>query len=238
MARPDISVIIPVYNEAPNIEPLARQTGKALDGMALAAEILFVNDASEDETTRILERLHRDDPRIRAITMEERSGQSAAIWAGFRHAEGDVFVTLDGDLQNDPADIPAVLERLTDADMVCGWRVQRNDSRVKRISSRIGNGFRKALLHDTIHDTGCGLKAIRRECALSFVPFNGMHRFFASLALMHGFRVVEMPVSHHPRQAGKTKYGIGNRALRGFVDCFGVVWLRRRRVNLKARNET
>jgi len=230
----EISVVIPVFNEAGNVEPLAKQTLEALNTTGRSAEIVFVDDASNDGTPAALEKMRRHDPRVRTLRMDQRSGQSAALWAGFTHARGDIIATLDGDLQNDPSDLPPMLERLEECDLVCGWRVDRQDSTVKKISSTVGNSIRSLLLGKSIHDTGCGIKVFKRQCALDMNPFNGMHRFFSELAMLNGYRIEEMPVKHYPRSAGVTKYGVSNRALRGLVDCLGMRWLRKRHAPRRA----
>lgn len=234
----EISVVIPVFNEAGNIEPLADQTLKALDTIGRASEVIFVDDFSSDESVDVLKKIREKDSRIRIIRMDKRSGQSAAIWAGFRNARGNIIATLDGDLQNDPSDLPQMVEKLKDCDLVCGWRKDRNDSKVKLLSSLAGNSIRRLLLGKSIRDTGCGTKVFTRKCALDMIPFNGMHRFFAEIAIQNGYKIEEMPVKHHPRSAGRTKYGIGNRALRGLLDCFGVRWLRKRHAPLQCHEVT
>ncbi len=238
METVDISVVIPVFNESGNIEPLAEQTLQIFDKIGRPAELLFVDDASDDNSPEILAAMRKKDPRVRTIVMDQRSGQSAAIWAGFCQSRGDIIATLDGDLQNDPSDLPAMIEKIGDCDVVCGWRVDRQDDAVKLISSKVGNGIRKLLLGKSIHDTGCGTKVFKRQCALDMIPFNGMHRFFAEAALLNGYVIEEMPVKHHPRSAGTTKYGVGNRALRGLIDCFGVRWLRKRHAPRRAHEVT
>ncbi len=228
MENIEISVVIPVFNEYGNVKQLAEQTLQALDQTNTSFELIFVDDASVDDTPQALATLRQKDSRIRTIRMDQRSGQSAAIWAGFIRSHGDVIATLDGDLQNDPSDLPAMIKTLESYDMVCGWRVNRQDKVLKRISSSIGNSTRRLILGKSIHDTGCGTKVFKRQCALDMTPFNGMHRFFAEVAILNGYSITEMPVQHHPRRAGSSKYGIGNRAFRGLVDCFGVRWLRKR----------
>jgi len=234
MANIAISVVIPVFNEKGNLEPLTTQTLAALDTLGDPAELIFVDDCSDDDTPATLAGMRQRDARVRTLRMEQRSGQSAALWAGFNHARGGIIATLDGDLQNDPSDLPAMVEKLTTCDLVCGWRVDRKDNALKRISSIVGNSIRRLLLGSSIQDTGCGIKVFKRQCALDMTPFNGMHRFFAEVALLNGYTIAEMPVKHHPRNSGVTKYGVGNRALRGLIDCFGVRWLRKRHAPRRA----
>lgn len=234
MENIEISVVIPVFNESGNVKPLTEQTLKALDEIARPAELIFVDDASDDDTPEVLTTMRKQDSRVRTMRMDQRSGQSAAIWAGFSGSRGSIIATLDGDLQNDPSDLPAMVDKIGDHDMVCGWRVNRQDDVVKRISSIVGNSIRRLLLGKSIHDTGCGTKVFKRQCALDMNPFNGMHRFFSEVAILNGYSITEMPVKHHPRSAGTTKYGVGNRALRGLIDCFGVRWLRKRHAPRRA----
>ena len=234
MENIEISVVIPVFNESGNVKPLTEQTLKALDKIARPSELIFVDDASDDDTPEVLVAMRQKDSRVRTVRMDQRSGQSAAIWAGFSGSRGSIIATLDGDLQNDPSDLPAMVDKIGAHDMVCGWRVNRQDDAVKRISSIVGNSIRRLILGNSIHDSGCGTKVFKRQCALDMNPFNGMHRFFAEVAMLNGYSITEMPVKHHPRSAGTTKYGVGNRALRGLIDCFGVRWLRKRHAPRRA----
>jgi dolichol-phosphate mannosyltransferase len=175
---------------------------------------------------------------VRIIRFERNTGQSAAIYAGLKAAHGATAVLIDGDLQNDPADIPKLLaEIMHGADLVCGYRAQRRDTRVKRLTSRIANAVRSRFTKDGVRDTGCTLKAMRRECVSALVPFKGMHRFIPALVKGAGYRLVEIPVNHRPRRFGQSKYGLGNRAFRATVDMFGVRWLLSRRLNYEIREE-
>jgi dolichol-phosphate mannosyltransferase len=170
------------------------------------------------------------------IRFEKNSGQSAAIYAGLRAVRGATAVLIDGDLQNDPADIPRLLAEVArGADLVCGYRVKRQDTLVKRVTSRIANSVRSRFTKDGVRDTGCTLKAMRRECVSALVPFKGMHRFIPALVKAAGYRLIEVPVNHRPRRFGESKYSLGNRALRATIDMFGVRWLLSRRLNYKIR---
>jgi dolichol-phosphate mannosyltransferase len=228
---PAVSVVVPLFNEEENVSILESELDAALSG--LDHEIIFVDDGSVDRT---VERVV-SAPNIRIIRFERNTGQSAAIYAGLQAARGATAVLIDGDLQNDPADIPRLLTEIArGADLVCGYRVKRKDTLVKRLTSRVANAVRSRFTKDGVRDTGCTLKAMRRECTSALVPFKGMHRFIPALVKAAGYRVVEIPVNHRPRRFGQSKYGLGNRALRATVDMFGVRWLLARRLNYKVRN--
>ena len=226
-AAVDLSLVIPVYNELDNVRPLWDAIRPVLERSRRSWELLLVDDGSTDGGTEAMAALRRDEPRVRLLRIEPNRGQSAAFALGFRHARAPVIITMDADLQNDPEDIPLLLEALAEADLAIGWRHERRDPFLKRASSRIANSVRRGLVGDPFHDVGCSLKAFRREVVSHMVPFRGMHRFFPILAVMAGFRVREVKVRHHPRARGKTKYGVFNRLVGPLVDCFGVRWLRR-----------
>jgi len=230
-AIPAVSVVVPVFNEEENVSILQSELRAALSG--LDYEIVFVDDGSTDRSAEKIEAA----PNIRILRFERNTGQSAAIFAGIRAARGETIVMIDGDLQNDPADIPRLLEQISrGADLVCGYRAKRKDTLTKRMTSRIANSVRSRFTKDYVRDTGCTLKAMRRECADALVPFKGMHRFIPALIRGAGYRLVEIPVNHRPRRFGQTKYGFGSRALRATVDMFGVRWLLSRRFNYKIRD--
>jgi glycosyltransferase involved in cell wall biosynthesis len=227
-----VSVIVPVFNEEDNVSILQQELSRALTG--LDYEIIFVDDGSNDRTAERIER----SARIRILRFEKNTGQSAAMYAGLRAARGTNLVLIDGDLQNDPADIPRLLAEIEHgADLVCGYREKRKDTTVKRLTSRIANSVRSRFTKDGVRDTGCSLKAMRRECVGALIPFKGMHRFIPALVKGAGYRLVELPVSHRPRRFGQSKYGLRNRALRATVDMFGVRWLLSRQVNYKLRRD-
>ncbi|MCX7825818.1 MAG: glycosyltransferase family 2 protein [Verrucomicrobiae bacterium] len=240
MGSPYLSVIVPVYNEEENVASVAAEVAGVLDRATLDYEILFVNDCSSDGTGVRLDELRRANPRLRALHLARKTGQSGALYAGLRAARGEVIATLDGDGQNDPADILRLLERLRRGDvaMVCGWRTQRRDSLVKRISARIANRVRNWVTADGVHDTGACPRVFTRAVAEAMIAFNGMHRFMPALALMGGFKITEMPVAHRQRRHGVSKYGIGGRLLRGLFDLVGVLWLRRRVVRPVVERES
>lgn len=237
MEAPEISVVIPVYNEEENVPILVSELEEALKGLGKAYEILFVDDGSRDRSRdRILE-ARKNNPNIRIISFEENAGQTAAMDAGFRASRGDVIVTLDADLQNSPADIPLLLEKIPEYDIVCGWRAERQDPWVRRISSRIANAVRNALSQEEIRDIACSLKAYKRECFDKIKLYNGMHRFLPTLFKMEGFRAVEVRVRHFPRRFGAPKYNIRNRIVRSFVDLLAVRWMKKRRLSYRVRKE-
>jgi glycosyltransferase involved in cell wall biosynthesis len=222
-----LSVVIPVYNEAENIQPLVERLASALAGAPGQVELLFVDDGSTDGTLTLLKEAQARDARIRVAHFRSNLGQTAAMAAGFRLARGKAVVTIDGDLQNDPAEMLGLAGMLGEWDAVCGVRVQRQDTRWRRISSRIANGFRNWMTGDDIVDTGCTLKAYRRECVERLELYQGMHRFLPTLLKMRGFRVTQVPVSHHPRLSGKTKYGTWGRLKKGLADVWAVRWMKR-----------
>ena len=192
-------------------------------------ELILVDDGSTDGTLLRIER----SPNVRVLQLKKNAGQSAAMLVGMRAARGESIVLLDGDLQNDPRDISKLLAEIErGADLVCGYRVLRRDTLLKRLSSRIANFVRGRFVGDGVRDTGCTLKAMRRVCVDALVPFKGVHRFIPALVKNAGFTIVEIPVNHRPRQFGVSKYGLGNRALRATLDMFGVRWLQSRQLDL------
>jgi dolichol-phosphate mannosyltransferase len=238
--RVRLSVVAPAHNEEPNVERLVREVHDALAPLGIAWEFVIVDDGSADGTRRAVQGLMADRPWLRAVAMlgtppGRGNGQSAAFHAGFRAARGELIATLDADLQNDPADLPAMLELMgrEGADMVQGDRSHaRRDSAVRRVGSVVGRVFRRVILGDTVRDTGCSLRVMRREIAEALpLELKGMHRFIPVMARHMGFKVAEMRVNHRPREAGQTKYGMGivQRAVPGLVDCFAVRYMRSRR---------
>jgi dolichol-phosphate mannosyltransferase len=229
---PAVSVIVPLFNEEENMSILQSELKAALDG--IDHEMIFVDDGSIDRTLEQIETA----PNVRVIRFEKNTGQSAAIYAGLQAAHGAITVLIDGDLQNDPTDIPRLLAEIDrGADLVCGYRARRKDTLLKRLTSRIANFVRSRFTKDYVRDTGCTLKAMRRDCVSALVPFKGMHRFIPALVKGAGYRLVEIPVNHRPRRFGQSKYGLGNRALRATIDMFGVRWLLSRRFNYKIRGD-
>lgn len=239
MSRPDLSVVFPVFNERENIPILLDEIHAALRGAGVRYEIIAVNDGSSDGSLEALEARRASDPALRVISLERNSGQTAALDAGWRAARGELVVSLDADLQNDPADIPAMLQKLRSdgVDMVIGVRTNRQDTLARKLQSKIGNSVRNWITNDQITDTGCSLKLVKRACIDRIRLFSGMHRFLPTLVRMEGFKVSEMPVNHRPRRFGTSKYGAMNRAFRGLADCLAVRWMSRRTLNYRALEE-
>lgn len=236
----ELSFVAPAHNEQDNVAPLVEQVGQAGEASRLGYEFVLVDDGSTDRTAAICQELMADRPWLRLVRMTETpagtgGGQSAAFHAGFRATRGRLIAVMDADLQNDPGEIPAMIELMgkTGADMVQGDRSHaRKDGPIRRLGSRVGRWFRRLILGDTIRDTGCSLRVMKREVALSVpLEFKGLHRFIPVTARQQGYQVVEMPVHHRPRTAGETKYGMGitKRAIPGLIDCFAVRWMGKRR---------
>ncbi len=237
----EVSLVIPVKDEAENVLLLADEIRAAMEPSPYAWECIWVDDGSTDGTGEVLRRAAAADPRQRVLTLERNFGQSAAMACGFSAARGKLVVTLDGDGQSDPADIPGMLALLVakDVDLVNGWRAKREDSAVRKVSSRIGNAFRNWVTDEEVRDVGCSLRVMRRECVRHLFVFRGMHRFLPTLMRLNGLgRTLEVPVHHRPRLRGKTKYGINNRLWVGLADLFGVWWLMRRTVAPRVRADS
>lgn len=234
--NPEISVVLPCHNEQDNLQPLVDAIRKALDPLPRSYEIVITDDRSSDGSWALLQKLAAADARIRAQRFEKQCGQSAALWAGMRAAHGRIIVTLDADLQNDPADLPKLLAGLDKADCVCGSRVEargKGDSWVRVASSRIANGIRNKLSGETITDAGCCYRAFKRECIAEVKFFNGGHRFLPTLIKMEGYTVTEVAISHHPRAAGQAHYGVWNRLFKSFYDLLAVRWMKKRFLKFK-----
>ncbi len=235
--RVGTTLVIPVYNEQDNLVPLHAELAAAMRSAADPYEILFVDDGSTDGSAEVLRRMRATDAHVRVVTFARNAGQSAAMDAGFKGARGEIVVTLDADLQNDPADIPRLIAALAGWDAVVGVRQKRQDSLVRRVSSRVANYVRNRLSDESITDTGCSLKAFRLAALSRLVLYDGMHRFLPTLLRMEGFRVREMPVSHRPRRHGDSKYGIGNRLLPSFMDLLAVRWMKRRKLRYEVKDD-
>ena len=228
--KPDISVVVPLNNEGPNVLALAQGIMRALDNGARMIELILVDDGSTDDTWKNILAAQNLDSRVRALRHSRNAGQSAALWTGFNASRADVIATLDGDLQNDPADLPRLLTELRTCDMVCGVRVKRMDNWLRCTSSRVARLARKKVLAVDFRDSGCNLRVFKASVLPTLPRFDGMHRFLPILAQVGGAIVTELPIDHHPRTAGRSKYGIGNRLGRGIADLLGVRWLMKRRL--------
>lgn len=230
------SIVIPVHNEAGNVQPLVAEISRAMEG-AGAYEVIYVDDGSHDDTVRELQQARRYCPVLRVLRHRRRNGQSGALLSGVRAARAPWIITLDGDGQNDPADIRRLIARLGAGDpvrrprMLIGYRAERRDSALRRWSSRVANAVRSRLLRDGTPDTGCGLKLFPRAAFLSLPAFDHMHRFIPALMQRQGVVVESIVVRHRPRRQGQSKYGVHNRLWTGLVDLAGVMWLQRRRLD-------
>ena len=219
-------MVVPVRNEAENVEPLAREIAQALAGLR-AFEIVYVDDGSDDGTHAELERMRLQIPQLRCVRHAQSYGQSTAILTGVRSACHPWVATLDGDGQNDPADIPALLDAAKDCDMVVGIRATRRDSWLRRMMSRIANEVRGRMLGDNLEDSGCALKVFRAEVVGSFFPIRSLYSFMPAMAVAAGHRIAEQPVNHRERRTGASKYGFGTFAWRPLVDMLALWWLLR-----------
>jgi dolichol-phosphate mannosyltransferase len=226
----EISIVVPVYNEADNILPLAQEVADAMSRQVRSYELLFVDDASTDETWTRIQEAQRRDRRVRGLKHRQNSGQSAALWTGLQNSSSPIVATLDGDLQNDPADLPRLLAELERVDFVSGKRLSRQDTFVRRASSRIARWARRLILKVDFADTGCAMRAFKRSALEGVFPFNGLHRFLPILVHGNGATTLEVPVNHRRRVAGVSKYGVWNRLGRGIYDLIALGWYQKRRL--------
>lgn len=231
------SIVIPLKNEEENIKPLVAEVEPVMQTLAKPWEIIFIDDGSTDETGTICEQLTKDKPNLRLLTFSKNFGQSSAFAAGFEAAKGDFVITMDGDRQNDPKDIPKLIEAIQNADLVCGIRAKRKDPLIKRFISRIANKIRSRACQDGMQDTGCSLKVYRNACLRKIKMFEGMHRFLPALFTIEGFRTKQVPVNHRERSAGISKYGFRNRSLNTIFDLLAVVWMRKRHLGYQVKKE-
>lgn len=228
-----ISIIIPVFNEEENVQDLALEISSVMNSCGWKWECIWVDDGSTDSTNQKLTLIRSSEPRHKIFTLERNFGQSASMVFGFRKASGEIFVTLDGDGQNDPAGIPGLVAKLIEenADMVNGTRSKRENSLTRKLASRIANGFRNIITGEHVRDVGCTLRAFRGVCVQDIPVFKGTHRFIPTLVKIAGYvKIIEMPVKHRPRVKGESKYGISNRLWVGIADTFAVCWMKRRMV--------
>ena len=224
---PEVSIVVPVYNERATLEALVSECAAALEPTGLTWEVIFVDDGSTDQSFALVSDMHARDPRVRGVRLRTNLGKSAALAVGFRAARGARLVTIDGDLQDDPREIPRLLAALdAGADLVSGWKTARQDSFSRVVASRLFNGLSRAVSGVELHDVNCGLKAYRREVAAEVPLYGELHRFIPLLAHWRGFRITEIAVSHRPRAVGRSRYG-WSRALRGAMDLVTVVCLTR-----------
>ena len=235
---PYLSIVIPVFNEEDNLRLLTSELTGVLQSLNKPWEILFIDDGSRDGSLHVLKELREQSSNIRVIIFKKNCGQTAAFDAGFNAAKGEVIITMDADLQNDPRDIPKLLEKIGEYDAVCGWRHKRNDPFIKRFSSAIANFVRNKLSDETIADVGCSLKAFRSESVKKLKLYNGMHRFFPTLIKMERGTVIEVKVNHRPRKHGSSKYNIRNRMVRSFIDLLAVRWMKKRRLTYELEEKT
>ena len=227
----EISIVIPLYNERENLVLLDQEITKNIKPLNKSYEVILVDDGSIDGSSELIRVLQKINSNLRLIRFGHNHGQTAAFAAGFNKARGNIIVTMDADLQNSPSDIPLLLTAIKDYDVVCGWRHKRNDPWIKKISSKIANSVRNSLSEESIADTGCSLKAFRRECFKGIKLYNGMHRFFPTLMKMEGFSVTQVKVGHYPRIHGHSKYNISNRLFASFKDLLAIRWMKKRQIN-------
>ena len=231
-----LSVIAPAYDERENLQPLYERVRAALDALP-SWELVLVDDGSRDGSGAVMRDLAAADARVRAVHLARNCGQTSALAAGIAAARGDLIATIDADLQNDPAELLRLLAALGEHDAVVGYRVKRHDNWVRRVSSRIANTVRDCVTGDHVRDTGCSLKLFRAEALRAIPLFEGMHRFLPTLLRWHGYAVVEIPVGHHPRTRGRSKYGVLDRAWRATLDLLAVRWMRARIIRLPIVDE-
>jgi len=229
----DFSIVVPVYNEESNLAPLRDNIVKAMSSVSENYEVILVDDGSTDKSREVIKKLNLQNNKFKYLFFDQNHGQTSAFDAGFKAAQGKIIITMDADLQVDAHDIPLLIERLDKYDAVIGYRQSRNDSWIKKISSKIANSVRNKLSNENIRDVGCPLKAIKRECLQDIKLFEGMHRFFPTLIKLEGYTVLEVPVSHHPRLTGNSKYNISNRLFKSLRDLFAVRWMIRRHINYR-----
>ena len=227
----DISVVVPVYNEEKNLPLLIPQLVEVLQPLGKSYEMIFVDDGSTDNSRKIVKEMASQYPEIRMIGFKRNCGETAAGAAGLKEARGEIVITIDADLQNDPKDIPTMLDYLKEYDMVTGWRQKRDDPWIKRITSKIANKIRNGLSGEVIQDSGCTFRAYKGECLKNLKLYKWMHRFMPTLVKLEGYRVVEIPIAHHPRKFGVSKYTTWNRMWRAFVDLLAVRWMKSRHIS-------
>jgi dolichol-phosphate mannosyltransferase len=232
-----ISFVIPIYNEEKNIPQLLEEIEAVAVDLCDNYEILMVDDGSSDSSLAVIHQLAEENQHIQCLPLAHNSGQSAALYTGFQAASGDVIITMDADLQNNPADLRQMIKLYGDYDMVNGWRFDRQDSWSKKIASKIGNGFRNWLTRETIHDTGCSLKVMNAAMLKQIRIYRGLHRFLPTLMRLEGAKVIEVKVSHRQRRYGESKYTNLQRGIEGFYDVIAVRWMQSRHLTIKIKEE-
>jgi len=232
-----ISYVVPVYDEEGNIRPLYDEICKVAEVIGVDYEVILVDDCSKDGSLDVIKDLAESDDRLKYIAFAKNCGQSAALYSGFQHASGDVVITMDADLQNNPADIPEMLKYYGEYDMVNGWRFDRKDTFAKRIASKIGNGVRNLVIKEDIHDTGCSLKIMRASMLKRVKMFRGLHRFLPAMMRLEGAKVKEIKVSHRERACGVSKYTNLKRAKEGLYDLISVRWMQLRHLKIEIRED-
>ncbi|MBB3108772.1 glycosyltransferase involved in cell wall biosynthesis [Paenibacillus phyllosphaerae] len=233
----ELTVVAPVYNERDNIDRLHAAVTEAVQAQVDDYELVLVDDGSSDGSGPLLDELAAKDPHVTVIHFERNCGQTSAIYAGIKRASGQFIALIDADLQTDPRDIFTLMPYMKAYDFANGTRTKRQDSLVKKVSSRIGNGVRNWITGDAITDTGCPMKLFKKEVAVSYYLYEGFHRFLPTLARMNGFSVVEVPVDHREREFGTSKYGVLNRAFVGLMDAIVIGWLRKRVIRYTIRGD-
>jgi dolichol-phosphate mannosyltransferase len=232
------SVVIPLKNEASNLTDLIEELEPIMNSLQAPWELICVDDGSTDQTRSLLLQLAQEKPYVRPLLFKKNYGQSSAFHAGFESARGEFVITMDGDRQNDPADIPKMVPLISDCDLVCGIRIKRKDSWNKRLISKVANKVRGWICEDGVQDTGCSLKIYRSVCLRKIKMYNGMHRFLPALFKMEGFRIKQIPVNHRERVKGKSHYNFFNRSFNTIADLLAVRWMKKRRLNYQIESDT
>jgi dolichol-phosphate mannosyltransferase len=234
---PEISIVVPVFNEEENVLPLAEEIAAAMEPISNSYEIVFVDDASTDATWERIDQARQRVNRVRGLRHERNAGQSAALWTGIQATQGPILVTLDGDRQNDPADLPRLFAELKEYDFVCGVRCKRRDNWLRLVSTKVARAARRTALKVDFCDTGCAFRVFKRDALNGIFPFNGLHRFLPVLVHGNGARTREIPIGHRARVAGVSKYGLWNRLGRGIYDLIAIAWYQKRRLPRIATSE-
>lgn len=233
----EFTIIVPVYNEEDNLLRVEEELRNYIDIASRKTSILFVNDGSSDGSQQLIEEICQRNPMFHFISFKENRGLSAAIKAGFDHAESELVGYIDADLQTSPEDFNLLLEHIGEYDLVTGVRADRKDSFVKNMSSKIANGIRRAFTHDGMDDTGCPLKVIKTSYAKQIPMFKGLHRFLPAMILLQKGKIIQIPVRHFPRIAGKAKFGLWNRLLGPLMDCFAYLWMKKKYINYEVKHK-